>query len=185
MRAAAAVSVLGALALVGCGPGGDLVERRPVIHEQASNAELGSSPGRTALAWWDSARARDTEALVARLTPAARRTIDLAKLREALSENFGRFAEGTEAHVLYTEREPGRATVYMRIDGGGLVGRVLVKGGGQMLALPFVESDGAWLIENAAWLRGQADSYIAIRDLNRKIRREALRQQALEEEEGK
>jgi hypothetical protein len=181
MRVAAAVLLLGVLALTSCGPEGDLIERHPAIPEQATDAELGGSPARTALAWWDAARARDTEALVARLTPAARRTIDLATLREALKANFGRFAEASEAHVLYTERRAGRATVYMRIDGGVLVDDVLVKGGAQMLALPFVESNGAWLIENGAWLRGQADSYIAIRDLNRRMKAEALRKQAQEE----
>lgn len=183
MRAIGAALLLALAALAGCGPEDDLVEPRPVIGERASSPELGASPGRAALGWWDAARARDTEALLAPLTPAARGTIPLGKLREAVDGGFGLFAEQSEANVLYTERRPSHATVYMRIDGGHLVGSKLVRGGALTLALPFVARDGGWLIENAAWLRGQAESYVAIRDLRAKMRREALRQ-AREEEEG-
>jgi hypothetical protein len=183
MRKAAALA-LALAALAGCGPEDDLVERRPAIDERAASPELGASPGRAALSWWDAARARDTEALLAPLTPAARGTVPLGKLREAMDNGFGQFAEQSEANVLYTERSPGRATVYMRINGGHLVGSRLVKGGALNLALPLVSRDGSWLIENAAWLRGQAESYVAIRDLRAKMRRQALRQ-AREEEEGK
>jgi hypothetical protein len=106
-------------------------------------------------------------------------------LRAALGHSFGRYAESTEAKVLYTERRPGGATVYMRIDGGTLIGPVLVRGGATMLALPFVSRGGHWLIENGAYLRAQANSYLAVRELYRKIKRESLREQAQEEEEDK
>jgi hypothetical protein len=185
MRTTRALALLAAVLAAGCGPKGDLVERRPAIPERASSAELASSAARSALVWWDALRAGDGEALVGGLTPAARRTINLDNLGIALRGDFGRWAQASEAHVLYTERRPGHATVYLRIDAGGLVGSRLVKGGALMLALPFVSSDGEWLIHNAAWLRDRADSYVAVLRLRAKIERQARRQKAREEREGK
>jgi hypothetical protein len=185
MRTALAVVVVAALVTAGCGPEGDLVTTRPDIPPRASRAELGSSAARSALAWWDALRARDSEGLLAGLTPAARRTINLANLDKAIHGDFGRFGRASQANVLYTEHSPGHATVYLRIDGGIMVGTRLVRGGALMLALPFVARDGEWLIENAAWLRGRADSYVAVLKLRARIRREALRNKAQEEREDK
>lgn len=185
MTAARALVVLAALVAAGCGPDGDLVTARPDIPPRASRAELGSSAARSALAWWNALRARDSEALLAGLTPAARRTVNLENLEKAMHGDLGRFGRNSEATVLYTEHSPGHATVYMRIDGGMLVGSRLVKGGALMLALPFVSRDGEWLIDNAAWLRGRADSYVAVEKLRARIKREALRNQRLEELEDK
>ena len=47
----------------------------------------------------------------------------------------------------------------------------------RLLALPLVSRHGTWLIENAAWLRKQAQNYIAIKAFNEKLQREAERQQ--------
>jgi hypothetical protein len=185
MKAARVLVVLAALAAAGCGPEGDLVTTRPDIPPRASRAELGSSAARTALAWWDALRARDSEALLAGLTPAQRRTINLDNLDKAMHGDFGEFGRNSEATVLYTEHRPGHATVYMRIDGGLLVGSRLVRGGATMLALPFVSRDGEWLIDNAAWLRGRADSYVAVQKLRARMKREALRNEAREEREDK
>jgi hypothetical protein len=179
------VIVLGALATAGCGPDGKLVTTRPDIPPRASRAELGSSAARTALAWWDALRARDTEGLLAGLTPAARRTINLAKLDKAIHGDFGKFGRATQANVLYTEHTPGHATVYMRIDGGVMVGSRLVSGGALMLALPFVSRDGEWLIDNAAWLRGRADAYAGVMELRAEMKRQAQRLKAQEEREDK
>jgi hypothetical protein len=186
MRAAPLIAVLAALTAAGCGPEGDLVTSNPDIPPPTSRAELGSSAPRTALEWWDALRARDTEALLAGLTPATRRTINLQNLDMAIhGGDLGRWAQATKANVLYTEHSPGHATVYMRIDGGLLVNSRLIKGGAVMLALPFVSRDGEWLIDNAAWLRGRADSYVAVLKLRQRMRREALRNLRLEEQEGK
>jgi hypothetical protein len=179
------VVVLGALAAAGCGPDGKLVTTRPDIPPRASRAELGSSAARTALAWWDALRARDSEGLLAGLTPAARRTINLAHLDKALREDFGEFGRASQANVLYTEHSPGHATVYLRIDGGVMVGSRLVRGGALMLALPFVSRDGEWLIYNASWLRDRADSYVGVLKLRAKMKRQALRLKAQEEREDK
>jgi hypothetical protein len=185
MRAAATLLAIAVVALVGCGVDeGDVVKREPAVADPGTNPELGASPGRTALAWWETLRARDVEAVVSRLTPAARLAINQDKLRRSMRLGFGQFAEGSQAHVLYTERDLQGTTVYMRIDGGALVGSRLIKGGSIYLALPFVQQDGAWLIENGAWLRRQANNYIAIRRFNQKIRRQALRNQAREESEN-
>jgi hypothetical protein len=175
----AAALVLGALAVVataGCGPQGDIVKSRPALAEIQSSPELGGTPAQAALAWWNTLRARDAEAAVARMTPAARRTIDLAQLRQVLDENFGNFAEHTEATVLYTEPERGRVTVFMRLEGGPLVGARVVREGVTLLALPMVSRDGTWLVENAAWLRKQAQNYVAIKKFNDKLKREVERQ---------
>jgi hypothetical protein len=179
------LAVLALVFAVGCGPEGDLVQTRPEIPERASSAELGSSAAASAVAWWDSLRARDSEALLAGLTPPARRTINLDNLTKALHGDLGRWARASQPNILYTEHSPGHATVYMRIDGGGMVGSRLVKGGALMLALPFVSQGGEWLIDNAAWLRGRADSYVAVVKLRQRMKREALRLQAQEEKENK
>jgi hypothetical protein len=175
MRTARLLVVLAVLAVVGCGPEGDLVTSNPDIPPAASSAELGSSAARTALGWWDALRARDSEALLAGLTPAARRTINLDNLDKAIRGDLGKWARASQANVLYTEHSPGHATVYMRIDGGLLVDSRLVKGGALMLALPFVSRDGVWLIDDAAWLRDRADSYVAVLKLRAKMKREAMR----------
>jgi hypothetical protein len=182
MRTFRAIVVLAVLAVAGCGPEGDLVQRRPAIPDQPASEELGSSPELTAIAWWDALRARDSEALLARLTPAARETVNLNHLSRALDGDLGNWAEGTDPNVLYTERRPGHATVYMRIDAGGLVGSRIVEGGALMLALPFESRDGVWLIDNAAWLRGRSDSYVAVQKLRARMKREALRNLRLEQE---
>ena len=134
-------------------------------------------PSQAALSWWNTLRARDAEAAVSRLTPAARRTIDLPELRQTLDENFGSFAEHTEATVLYTERQRGRVTVFMRLQSGPLVGARVITEGVTLLALPLVSRDGAWLIENAAWLRKQSQNYVAIKKFNEKLKRQVERQQ--------
>ena len=114
---------------------------------------------------------------MSRLTPAARRTIDLPELRQTLDENFGIFAEHTEATVLYTERQRGRVTVFMRLQSGPLVGARVITEGVTLLALPLVSRDAAWLIENAAWLRKQSQNYVAIKKFNEKLKRQVERQQ--------
>jgi hypothetical protein len=179
--AAVVVVLLVGFVLAGCGPEGGVVEPPPEVSGQGVAHELGSSPAQTALHWWESLRARDAEAAVAGLIPAARRTVDMPLLRKSLRGPFGHFAEESEATVLYTERRAARATVYMRVDLGGLLGPTRLKSAAIMLALPFVARDGAWLIENSAWLRGQAASFIAIEQFNRRLREEA-RKQAREEE---
>jgi hypothetical protein len=173
------------LVLASCGPEGDLVQSRPVISHSAGAPELGSSPARTALQWWAGLRARDAEAVVAGLTPTARRTVDMPELRQALRGRFGQGAEGWQANVLYTERRADRATVYMRIDGGLLVGSRLIEGGAQMLALPLVARDGAWLIENATWLNGSVSSSVAIEKFNEQLHRQSMRRHRQVEQEGK
>jgi hypothetical protein len=185
MRTARLLVVLAVLAVAGCGPEGDLVTSNPDIPPPASSAELGSSAARTALGWWDALRAQDSEALLAGLTPAARRTINLDNLDQAIHEDLGEWARASHANVLYTEHSPGHATVYMRVDGGLLVNSRLVRGGATMLALPFVARDGVWLIDNAAWLRGRADSYVGVLELRARMRREALRNLRLKEQENK
>jgi hypothetical protein len=184
MRTFGPIVVLAVLVLAGCGPEGDLVQRRPAIPDQPASEQLGSSPELTAIAWWDALRARDSEALLARLTPAARETVNLNHLGRALHGDLGRWAEASDPNVLYTERRPGHATVYMRIDGGGLVGSRIVKGGALMLALPFESRDGVWLIDNAAWLRGRSDAYVAVQKLLARMKREAQRNPQ-KEQEGK
>lgn len=175
MRVCALVVALAALALVGCGPKGDLVKSRPALAEIQASPPLGATPAQTALSWWNTLRARDAEAAVSRLTPAARRSIDLAQLNRTLNDRLGNMAEHTEAIVLYTEHTRGHATVYMRLEGGPLVGSRLVKGGVTMLALPFVARDGAWLIENAAWLRKQSENFEGIEKFNEQLQRETDR----------
>jgi hypothetical protein len=183
MRTFRAIVVLTVLALAGCGPEGDLVQRRPAIPDQPVSEELGSSPALTAIAWWDALQAHDSEALLAPLTPAARETVSLDHLGRALHGDLGDWAEATDPNVLYTERRPGHATVYMRIDGGGLVGSRLVKGGALMLALPLESRGGVWLIDNAAWLRGRSDAYVAVQKLRARMKREVLRNAQKEQED--
>jgi hypothetical protein len=178
----AAVAAVAAGAIAGCGPQGDIVKSRPALAEIQPSPELGGTPAQAALAWWNTLRARDAEAAVSRLTPAARSTIDLPELRQTLDDNFGNFAEHTVATVLYTERQRGRVTVFMRLEGGPLVGARVVREGVTLLALPLVSRDGAWLIENAAWLRKQAQNYVAIKKFNEKLKREVERQR---QENGK
>jgi hypothetical protein len=177
VKAAALLFVaLAVVATAGCGPKGDIVKSRPALAEIQPSPELGGTPGQAALSWWNTLRAREAEAAVSRLTPAARRTIDLPELRTTLRENFGNFAEHTVATVLYTEHQRGRVTVFMRLQGGPLVGARVIKEGVTLLALPMVSRDGAWLIENAAWLRKQVQNYVAIKKFNAKLKREAERQ---------
>ena len=121
-----------------------------------SQLESRESPERIARAWWQALRARDTDAVLGQLTPSARRLLDRKQVVRAIEGSLGRWTKPTEATVLYTERSARAATVYMRIDQGELVGRVLVKRGGFMLALPLVLRDDRWLIDNSAWLRSQA-----------------------------
>jgi hypothetical protein len=182
VRIPAAILALAVLAGAGCGPEGDIVTRNPDIPPPTSRAELGSSAARSVLEWWDALRARDSEALLAGLTPAARRTIDLDNLTAAIHGDLGQWARASDANVLYTEHSAGHATVYLRIDGGLLVDSRLVKGGALMLALPFVSRNGEWLIDNAAWLRGRSDSYVAVVKLRNRMEREARR---LKEQEDK
>jgi hypothetical protein len=52
----------------------------------------------------------------------------------------------------------------------------LIKRGSSMLAVPFVSRDGTWLIQNAAWLRQQSESFEAIKGFNERLRREAAKQ---------
>jgi hypothetical protein len=177
VRACALLVALAALALVGCGPKGDLVKSRPALAEIQASPPLGATPAQTALSWWNTLRARDPEAALSRLTPAARRGIDLAQLHRTMANRLGNLAEHTEATVLYTEHARGRATVYMRLDGGPLVGSRLIRGGATMLALPLVARDGAWLIENAAWLRKQSENFEGIQKFNEQLKRETERQQ--------
>lgn len=189
MRALLAIAMLalpGAALLAGCGRDLDEVERRPSVTEPGSSPELGRSPGATALAWWEALRARDPEAAVAQFTPHAKRTLDLTKTREAVTGDFGQFAESTEPHILYTERDGETVTVYMRIDGGQLVGPVVIKRGSLHLALPLVQRDGVWLVDNSAWLRGTADAWVELQDARLQRQREVeARQRAREAEEDK
>ena len=186
LRAIAVLALLGAALVAGCGRDLEEVERRPVVTEPGSSPELGRSPGGTALAWWEALRARDPEGAVAQFTPAAKRTLDLAKTRKAVTGDFGHFAESTEPHVLYTERDGGTVTVYMRIDGGQLVGPVVLKRGSLHLALPLVQRGGVWLIDNSAWLRGTADAWVELQDARlQRVREFEARQRAREAEEDK
>lgn len=182
----AVVALAGAALLGGCGTETDRVERRPSVTEPGSSPELGRSPVRTALAWWETLRARDPEAAVAQFTPAARRSLDLAKTRKAVTGDFGYFAESTEPHVLYTERDGDEVTAFMRIDGGQLVGPVVLKRGSLHLALPLVQRSGVWLIANSAWLRGTSDAWVELQDARLQRKREVeARQRAREAEEDK
>ena len=72
------------------------------------------------------------------------------------------------------------------LDGGQLVGPVVLKRGSLHLALPLVQRDGVWLIDNSAWLRGTADVWVELQDARLKRKREfEARQRAREAEEGK
>lgn len=180
-----AVLIAGLAALAasaGCGPSGDLVDQRPDLSAIRASSELGATPEQAALSWWNTLRLRDAEAAVARFAPAARRELDLARLRRALRSRLGDFASHAEATVLYSERARGRVTVFMRLYSGPVIKTRVVMNGVTPLAVTLRERDGVWLIDNAAWLRKQVDNTIAIDAFNEKLRREALRQRKAEEE---
>jgi hypothetical protein len=183
MRARLAISALAALALAGCGSATEVADIKPVVPDVEAQPQLGATPAQAALSWWGALRKKDAEAVVARLTPAARRQVDLETLRKTLHDNFGMFTERTVATVLYSQRQQGAVKVYLRLDGGQLLGSRVIKQGTTMLALPLVERDGTWLIENAAWLRQQSENFAAIKDFNAKLRREAIRQREAQEGE--
>jgi hypothetical protein len=184
-RAAAGLAALAlaGLALAGCGSDTQVADIKPAVAEVDQQPQLGATPAQAALSWWNALRSRDAEAVVARLTPAARAGVDLPRLRRTLHDNFGDFTERTEATVLYSQREHGKVKVYMRLEGGRVLGSRVIVQGVTMLALPLVSRDGVWLIENSAWLRQQSDNYAAIKKFNEKLRREAL-ERAREAEEG-
>jgi hypothetical protein len=180
-----AAAGLAALALAGCGSDTEVSDIKPAVAEVDQQPQLGATPAEAALSWWNALRGRDAEAVVARLTPAARADVDLPRLRRTLRDNFGDFTERTEATVLYTQRERGRVKVYLRLEGGRVLGSRVIVQGVTMLALPLVSRDGVWLIENAAWLRQQSDNFAAIKDFNEKLRREAIKRAREAEEGGK
>jgi hypothetical protein len=164
VRTAAAVAALALIASAGCGPSGDLVKSGPPIAQLQAGPELGGTPQRGAVDWWNALRTRDPEAVLARMAPVARRGIALHDLALALRGTFGVVTERSEPTVLYSEREAGRVTVFMRVDSGNLIGSVLVKGGGFMLAVPMTPADGGWLVENGAWLRHEVAKFITDRE---------------------
>ena len=46
------------------------------------------------------------------------------------------------------------------------------------------DTGGVWLIDNAAWLRGRSDAYVAVQELRARMKRDVLRN-AKKEQEGK
>jgi hypothetical protein len=159
-----ALAVLGLLALAGvpgCGADPQPVEHRVDVEPGRLEAASRSSPKHSVLAWWSTLQARDVDAANGLLTPAARRLVDPAETRFVLSGDFGDWLEATAATVLYTERDRGSATVFMRMDSGEWIGSLHVTRESTKLALPVVHREGRWLIDNSAWLRVQTAAYAA------------------------
>jgi hypothetical protein len=170
----AVLAVLGVAALAcltGCGADPRPLEHRVVVEPGRLEAESRRSPERTVLAWWSTLQAREPDAAIGLLTPAARRPLDRAEFRSALRGGFGDWVEASAPRVLYTERQPGGATVYVRIDVGDWIGSVHVTEESTMLALPVVRRDGRWMIDNSAWLRVNSALHVALQRAARQERR--------------
>lgn len=161
---AVALAVLGLLALAclpGCGADPRPVEHRVDVEPGRLEAQARRSPEESVLAWWSALQARDSDAAIGLLTPAAIRLVDPAETRSVLGGAFGDWLESTDPTVLYTERDRAGATVFMRIDVGEWIGSVHISDSSTKLALPVVRRNGRWLIDNSAWLRVQTASYAA------------------------
>jgi hypothetical protein len=160
MRPAAAGALLICLVLALPGCGSDLnssADRSPARAVQVP----ASAPARSALEWWRALQERDAAAVIGRLTPAARGSLNLEQTRLRIMGSLGRWAEATAVDVLYSERSADGATVYMRVEAGERIGPVLSMRGTLMLALPFVSRRGEWRIDNSAWLRLQVELWTA------------------------
>jgi hypothetical protein len=168
-RACALVAVGAVLAIVGCGADSDPedAQTRP-----PPAAGAGTGAERAAVAWWNALRYQQADRLIGMLTPAARRGVDVAATRRVVVNRFGSWAGPTQATPLYWERTGHGIKVYMRIDGGNYVGRVLVKRGAIMLALPLVERDHRWLVDDSAWLREQVIEYVHLERVKAKLLRQ-------------
>lgn len=117
------------------------------------------NPKQAALSWWSALRDGDPAAVTDGLTPAARSLLDVAATTGAVNGKLGRWARGTTAKVLYAEGSGARATVFMEVEGGHRIGDVVAKTGVLMLALPLLESNGRWRVDDSAWLRQQVKAY--------------------------
>lgn len=171
-----AVAAIGLLALAGlpaCGADPRPAEHRVDVEPGRLEAQSRRSPEESVLGWWSALQARDSGAAVGLLTPAARRPVDPAATRSVLAGDFGDWLESTDPTVLYTERDRGSATVYMRIDVGEWIGSVHVSDSATQLALPVVRRNGRWLIDNSAWLRVQTATYAAWERATSRERRRA------------
>jgi hypothetical protein len=170
MRSVAA-ALLGLLALAflpGCGAEPRAIEHRVDVDPGRLEAQSRRSPDHSVLAWWSALQARDSDAALGLLTPAARRLVDPAETRFVLSGDLGDWLGTTAPIVLYSERDRGSATVFLRIDVGEWIGSVHVSDSSTKLALPVVRRDGRWLIDNSAWLRVQTAAYAASEERKRR-----------------
>lgn len=157
-------------ALLGCGTDAPLTADREPVAPPRAESEARRSAERAALAWWRALQARDHATVVRLLTPSARSQLDLPRTRSKIRGALGRWAENTAPTVLYTERGLDAATVFMRVDVGELVGRVMVKRRPMNLALPLVAREGRWAIDNSAWLRSQVRTILESERLARQVR---------------
>jgi hypothetical protein len=164
------VAVCVLAALPGCGIDGPVTADRELVAAPHADSDRRRSPEGAALAWWRALQGRDPATVIGLLTPSARSRLDLPRTRSKIRGQLGRWAENTAPTVLYTERIPGAATVFMRVDIGELVGRVMVKRNSMNLALPLVPRKG-WMIDNAAWLRSRVRHIIANEQWAREVRR--------------
>jgi hypothetical protein len=158
-------------ALPGCGTDGPLTADREPAAPLRAERESGRSAERAALAWWSALQARDHATVIRLLTPSARSGLDLPRTRSKIRGELGRWAEDTAAAALYTERSPGATTVFMRVDIGELVGRVMVKRNYMNLALPLVAGEGRWAIDNSAWLRSRVRAILENERWARQVRK--------------
>jgi hypothetical protein len=159
--ALAALGLLALACLPGCGADPTAIQHPVDVEPQRLEAQSRRSPQDTVLAWWSALQARDTDAAIGLLTPAARRLVDPVETRFVLGGDFGDWLESTDPTVLYTERDRGSAAVFMRIDVGQWIGPVHVTDASTTLALPAVRRNERWLIDNSAWLRVQTATYAA------------------------
>lgn len=116
-------------------------------------------PKRAALSWWAALRQGNAAAVTDGLTAAARRPLSPVATAAAVTGRLSRWARGTQGRVLYAEGSGSRVTVFMEVEGGHRIGRVVAKTGVLMLALPLVKSNGRWLVDDSAWLRYQVKAY--------------------------
>jgi len=88
---AVALAVLGLLALAclpGCGADPRPVEHRVEVEPWRLEAQARRSPEESVLAWWSALQARDSDAAIGLLTPAAIRLVDPAETRSVLGLFF-------------------------------------------------------------------------------------------------